>query len=64
MIIRMNTKAPRTKSPDGGAADGLGKLVVGLGADHVFNVFRQVDTPVMDLKKTAIVMQIAFSARG
>ena len=60
MIIRMNTKEPRTKSPAGGAADGLGELVVGLGAEHVYNVFRQVDAPVLRLKKTAIVMQIVF----
>ncbi len=50
MIIRMHTKNPRTESPAGAT----------LGADHVFNVFRQVDTPVSDLKRTAIVMQIAF----
>ena len=50
MIIRMHTKEPPTKSPAGAT----------LGAEHVFNVFRQVDTPVMDLKKTAIVMQIIF----
>ena len=50
MIIRMHTKEPPTKSPAGAT----------LGAEHVFNVFRQVDTPVMDLKKTAIVMQIVF----
>ena len=60
MIIRMNTKEPRTGSPDGDTADGLGELVVGLGAEHVFNVFRQVDTPVSKLKRTAIVMQIVF----
>ena len=50
MIIRMNTKEPPTKSPAGAT----------LGADHVFNVFRQVDTPVSRLKRTAIVMLIAF----
>ena len=51
MIIRMHTKNPRTESPAGAT----------LGADHVFDVFRQVDTPVSRLKRTAIVMQIAFS---
>ena len=50
MIIRMHTKNPRTESPTGGTRN----------ADHVFNVFRQVDTPVSRLKRTAIVMQIAF----
>ena len=50
MIIRMHTKNPRTESPAGAT----------LGADHVFNVFRQVDTPVSKLKRTAIVMQIVF----
>ncbi|MDD6338187.1 MAG: tetratricopeptide repeat protein [Lentisphaeria bacterium] len=52
MIIRMHTKEPRTGSPDGGTK----------GADHVFNVFRQVDTPVSDLKRTAIIMQIVLFA--
>ena len=50
MIIRMHTKNPRTESPASAT----------LGADHVFNVFRQVDTPVSRLKRTAIVMQIVF----
>ena len=50
MIIRMHTKEPPTKAPAGAT----------LGADHVFNVFRQVDTPVSKLKKTAIVMLIVF----
>ena len=50
MIIRMHTKNPRTESPAGAT----------LGADHVFDVFRQVDTPVSRLKRTAIVMQIVF----
>ncbi|MBR4768069.1 MAG: sel1 repeat family protein [Lachnospiraceae bacterium] len=50
MIIRMHTKEPPTKSP----------AAATLGADHVFNVFRQVDTPVSKLKRTAIVMQIVF----
>ncbi len=52
MIIRMNTKDPRTKSP----------ASVTLGADHVYNVFRQVDTPVSNLKRTAIIMQIVLFA--
>ena len=50
MIIRMHTKEPPTKSPAGATP----------GADHVFDVFRQVDTPVSRLKRTAIVMLIAF----
>ena len=50
MIIRMHTKNPRTESPAGAT----------LGADHVFNVFRQVDTPISKLKRAAIVMQIVF----
>lgn len=61
MIIRMNTKAPRTKSPDGGAADGS-ELVVGLGADHVYNVFREDDTPVPKLISILVVMQMFFFA--
>jgi hypothetical protein len=46
----MDKKDPRTGSPAGGTR----------GADHVFDVFRQVDTPVSRLKRTAIVMQIVF----
>ena len=52
MIIKMHTKEPRTESPAGATP----------GADHVFNVFRQVDTPVSELKRTAIVMQIVLFA--
>ena len=52
MIIRMHTKETPTKSPTGAT----------LGADHVFDVFRQVDTPVSDLKRTAIIMQIVLFA--
>ena len=48
----MEPKEPPTKSPTGGTK----------GADHVFNVFRQVDTPVSDLKRTAIIMQIVLFA--
>ena len=62
MIIRMNTKGPRTKSPDGGTADGLGELVVGLGADHVYNVFREDDTSVPKLMSILVVMQMFFFA--
>ena len=46
----MEPKETPTKSP----ADGT------RGADHVFNVFRQIDTPVSKLKRAAIVMQIVF----
>ena len=52
MNDNMDTKEPRTGSPDGGTK----------GADHVFNVFRQVDTPVSELKRTAIIMQIVLFA--
>ena len=52
MNDNMDTKEPRTGSPAGGTR----------GADHVFNVFRQVDTPVTDLKRTAIIMQIFLFA--
>ena len=52
MIIKMHTKEPRTESPAGATP----------GADHVFNMFRQVDTPVSELKRTAIVMQIVLFA--
>jgi len=52
MNDNMDTKEPRTGSP----ADGT------RGPDHVFNVFRQVDTPVSDLKRTAIIMQIVLFA--
>ncbi|MBR6241167.1 MAG: SEL1-like repeat protein [Lentisphaeria bacterium] len=48
----MHTKETPTKSPTGAT----------LGADHVFDVFRQVDTPVSDLKRTAIIMQIVLFA--
>ena len=48
----MEPKEPPTKSPTGGTK----------GADHVFNVFQQVDTPVTNLKRTAIVMQIVLFA--
>ena len=52
MIIKMHTKEPRTESPAGATP----------GADHVFNMFRQVDTPVTNLKRTAIIMQIVLFA--
>ena len=48
----MEPKETPTKSPAGAT----------LGADHVFNVFRQVDTPVTNLKRTAIIMQIVLFA--
>ena len=48
----MEPKEPPTKSPTGGTK----------GADHVFNVFQQVDTPVTNLKRTAIIMQIVLFA--
>ena len=50
MNANMEPKETPTKSP----ADGT------RGADHVFNVFRQIDTPVSKLKRAAIVMQIVF----
>ena len=52
MNANMEPKEPPTKSPTGGTK----------GADHVFNVFQQVDTPVTNLKRTAIVMQIVLFA--
>ena len=48
----MEPKETPTKLPTGGTK----------GADHVFNVFRQVDTPVTNLKRTAIIMQIVLFA--
>ena len=50
MNANMEPKETPTKSP----ADGT------RGADHVFNVFRQIDTPVSKLKRAAIVMQFVF----
>ena len=50
MNANMEPKETPTKSP----ADGT------RGADHVFNVFRQIDTPVSKLKRAAIAMQIVF----
>ena len=54
MNANMEPKETPTKSP----ADGT------RGADHVFNVFRQIDTPVSKLKRAAIAMQIVFFGAG
>ena len=60
MIIRMNKKEPRTGSLDGGAADRPSELVVGLGADHVFNVFRRFDRPLTKQIWISVIMLIVF----
>ena len=50
MNIKTDANEPRTESPSGGTR----------GADHVFHVFRQDDSPVSKLILPAVILQIVF----
>ena len=50
MNVKMDANEPRTGSPTGGMR----------GADHMFRVFRQDDSPVSKLILPAVILQIIF----